>query len=291
MEFSKKGTTDPMNGHFSPINRLESVNGIQFSLCRTPTNLIFAHRDSVSKNTSNFCLFSWSSNENLKEISRKSFQNMMKVRVEFEEAVGSVKNLCENEEKFPSVWNHFRQNFCANLKFYFCRGSTHVRCDWWVTNFCGRDICDVMRKTEWNFPSMTHATFRHSLSVNWFVRGKILHQIFPCRIKNRNFFSIENLVTKFYDGGRENSVTKIMQWCTQDFFSSWRKGVVMVPKLHAQTNVSVIKIRIHFQIKHKKREGLPLHKFLPPSTQRMRIENSNLEFFLTTTAQLQRVQS
>ncbi len=36
---------DPVNGHFSPINGLESVNGIQFSLCGTPTNLIFAHRD------------------------------------------------------------------------------------------------------------------------------------------------------------------------------------------------------------------------------------------------------
>ncbi len=35
---------DPMNRHFSPINRLESVNGIQFSLCGIPTNLIFAHR-------------------------------------------------------------------------------------------------------------------------------------------------------------------------------------------------------------------------------------------------------
>ncbi len=39
---------DPMNGYFSPINRLESVNGIQFSLCGTPTNLIFAHRDASS---------------------------------------------------------------------------------------------------------------------------------------------------------------------------------------------------------------------------------------------------
>ncbi len=38
-----KGPMDPMNGHFSPINGLESVNGIQFSLCGTPTNLIFAH--------------------------------------------------------------------------------------------------------------------------------------------------------------------------------------------------------------------------------------------------------
>ncbi len=36
---------DPMNGHFSPINGLKSVNGIQFSHCGTPTNLIFAHRD------------------------------------------------------------------------------------------------------------------------------------------------------------------------------------------------------------------------------------------------------
>ncbi len=45
MEFSEKGPMDPMNGHFSPINGLESVNRIQFSLCGTPTNLIFAHRD------------------------------------------------------------------------------------------------------------------------------------------------------------------------------------------------------------------------------------------------------
>ncbi len=44
MEFSEKGPTDPMNGHFSPINGLESINGVQFSLCGTPTNLIFAHR-------------------------------------------------------------------------------------------------------------------------------------------------------------------------------------------------------------------------------------------------------
>ncbi len=44
MEFSEKGTINPMNGHFSPINELESVNGIQFSLCGTPANLIFAHR-------------------------------------------------------------------------------------------------------------------------------------------------------------------------------------------------------------------------------------------------------
>ncbi len=28
MEFSEKGTMDPMNGHFSPINELESINGI-----------------------------------------------------------------------------------------------------------------------------------------------------------------------------------------------------------------------------------------------------------------------
>ncbi len=34
MEFSEKGTMDPMNGHFSPINGLKFVNGI----------LIFAHR-------------------------------------------------------------------------------------------------------------------------------------------------------------------------------------------------------------------------------------------------------
>ncbi len=47
MEFSKKGTMDPMNGHFSFINGLESVNGIQFSLCGTPTNLIFAHKVSI----------------------------------------------------------------------------------------------------------------------------------------------------------------------------------------------------------------------------------------------------
>ncbi len=44
MEFSEKGTMDPMNGHFSPINGLKYINGIQFSLCGTPTNLIFAHR-------------------------------------------------------------------------------------------------------------------------------------------------------------------------------------------------------------------------------------------------------
>ncbi len=35
---------DPMNAHFSPINGLESVKRIQFSLCGIPTNLIFAHR-------------------------------------------------------------------------------------------------------------------------------------------------------------------------------------------------------------------------------------------------------
>ncbi len=45
MEFFEKGTMDPMNGHFSPINGLKSVNGIQFSLCGTLTNLIFAHRE------------------------------------------------------------------------------------------------------------------------------------------------------------------------------------------------------------------------------------------------------
>ncbi len=44
MEFSEKGPMDQMNGHFSPVNGLESVNGIQFSLCGTPTNLICAHR-------------------------------------------------------------------------------------------------------------------------------------------------------------------------------------------------------------------------------------------------------
>ncbi len=62
MEFSEKGTMDPMNGRFSPINgrfspinghfspingRFSPINGldgIQFSLCGTPTNLIFAHR-------------------------------------------------------------------------------------------------------------------------------------------------------------------------------------------------------------------------------------------------------
>ncbi len=44
MEFCVKGPMDSMDGHFSPINRLESVNGIQFSLCGTSTNLIFAHR-------------------------------------------------------------------------------------------------------------------------------------------------------------------------------------------------------------------------------------------------------
>ncbi len=51
MEFSEKGPMDPMNGHFSPINGLESINGIQFSLCGTTTNLIFAHRAATS--------FSW----------------------------------------------------------------------------------------------------------------------------------------------------------------------------------------------------------------------------------------
>ncbi len=50
MEFSEKGTMDPMNGYFSPINGLESINGIQFSLCGTPTNLIFAHREYDSEN-------------------------------------------------------------------------------------------------------------------------------------------------------------------------------------------------------------------------------------------------
>ncbi len=45
MEFSKKGPMDTMNGHFSPIYGLKSVNGIQFSLCGTPTNLMFAHRE------------------------------------------------------------------------------------------------------------------------------------------------------------------------------------------------------------------------------------------------------
>ncbi len=57
MEFSKKGTMDPMNG-------LKSVNGIQFSLCGTPTNLIFAHRVSRQfvSSLSNFskCLISLS---------------------------------------------------------------------------------------------------------------------------------------------------------------------------------------------------------------------------------------
>ncbi len=36
---------DPMKGHFSPINGLESINGIQFSLYGILTNLIFAHKD------------------------------------------------------------------------------------------------------------------------------------------------------------------------------------------------------------------------------------------------------
>ncbi len=36
---------DPMNGHFSPINGLESVKGIQFSLYGIPTNLIFANSE------------------------------------------------------------------------------------------------------------------------------------------------------------------------------------------------------------------------------------------------------
>ncbi len=45
MEFSDKGIMDLMNGHFSPINGRKSVNRIQFSLCGTPTNLIFARRE------------------------------------------------------------------------------------------------------------------------------------------------------------------------------------------------------------------------------------------------------
>ncbi len=44
MEFSEKVPMDLMNGHFSPINGLNSINGIPFSLCGTPTNLIFARR-------------------------------------------------------------------------------------------------------------------------------------------------------------------------------------------------------------------------------------------------------
>ncbi len=52
MQFLEKGTMDPMNGHFSPIIGLESVNGKQFSLCGTPTNLIFAHRVEVLEKTS-----------------------------------------------------------------------------------------------------------------------------------------------------------------------------------------------------------------------------------------------
>ncbi len=54
MEFSEKGTMNPMNGNFSPINGLESFSGIQFSLCGTPTNFIFAHRDPVVECTPGF---------------------------------------------------------------------------------------------------------------------------------------------------------------------------------------------------------------------------------------------
>ncbi len=56
MEFSKKGHMDPMNGHFSRINGLQSVNGIQFSLCGTLTNLIFANRDAFDNKISLFKL-------------------------------------------------------------------------------------------------------------------------------------------------------------------------------------------------------------------------------------------
>ncbi len=45
---------DPMNGYFFPINGLEFVSGIQFSLCGTPTNLIFAHRDVLEWHFSRF---------------------------------------------------------------------------------------------------------------------------------------------------------------------------------------------------------------------------------------------
>ncbi len=42
MQFSEKGTMDPMNGHFSRINGFEFVNWIQSSLCGIPMDLIFA---------------------------------------------------------------------------------------------------------------------------------------------------------------------------------------------------------------------------------------------------------
>ncbi len=40
----QKGNYGSDEGHFSPINGLESIKLIQFSLCGIPTNLIFAHR-------------------------------------------------------------------------------------------------------------------------------------------------------------------------------------------------------------------------------------------------------
>ncbi len=54
MEFSEKGPMDPMNGHFSSINGLESVNGVQFSLCGILTNLIFAHKEMHQSTPKNF---------------------------------------------------------------------------------------------------------------------------------------------------------------------------------------------------------------------------------------------
>ncbi len=67
MEFSEKGTKDPMNGHFSPINRLESIKWIQFSLCGISTNLIFAHREMRPYFISEIRLGSWrkSTNSNI----------------------------------------------------------------------------------------------------------------------------------------------------------------------------------------------------------------------------------
>ncbi len=55
MEFSKKGPMDPMNVYFSPLNGIESGSGIQFSLCETTTNLIFAHRVAESGRAPTAC--------------------------------------------------------------------------------------------------------------------------------------------------------------------------------------------------------------------------------------------
>ncbi len=82
MEFSEKGPTDPMNnGHFSPINGLKSVNGIQFSLYGTPTNLIFVHRDVPQIYFQNIfrviLKFSWHKQLNLSTFLSK-FENVSK---------------------------------------------------------------------------------------------------------------------------------------------------------------------------------------------------------------------